>query len=60
MVEGKNLLRIMGEGAQYPSWSPDGSSLAYSKPTVEGGEIWLMSDDGTDQRVMTSWAASSE
>jgi Tol biopolymer transport system component len=37
-----------------PSWSPDGTQIAYrSEPNGEP-EIWLMKRDGTDQRRLTA------
>ncbi len=33
-----------------PSWSPDGSTIAFTR----GGDIWLMDRDGSDQRQLTS------
>jgi Tol biopolymer transport system component len=41
-----------GVPGQFPSWSPDGSRIAYV-PQL-GGTLRLMNSDGTNQRALTS------
>jgi dipeptidyl aminopeptidase/acylaminoacyl peptidase len=36
--------------ARQPSWSPDGSQIAYSVKRFGVYQIWLMSADGTEQK----------
>ena len=36
-----------------PSWSPDGSRIAYRTDAGDVTEIWLMNADGTDQHRLT-------
>ncbi len=41
-----------------PSWSPDGSTIAFLRQDPESGpaDVWLMDADGTDQRLLTQWS----
>jgi Tol biopolymer transport system component len=36
-----------------PSWSPDGSQIAFRRYTTEGREIWVMNSDGTGRTALT-------
>ncbi len=58
--DGGELTQLTLDGGRYPSWSPDGRAMVYSKPTVGGGEIWIMKSDGSDKRLVPSWTAPSE
>ncbi len=40
--------------AMYPAWSPDGSRIAFMTRRNGHAEIFTMSADGTDQRVLVS------
>ncbi|MGB5187144.1 MAG: hypothetical protein WBO84_08460, partial [Acidimicrobiia bacterium] len=42
---------------QRPSWSPDGTTIAYSTAVSGTDDIWLMNADGTSKRNATSDAA---
>jgi TolB protein len=47
-------VKSFGEGAAYPSWSPDGSQIAYCAPDQSGiWYVWAMRRDGTDVRQIT-------
>jgi Tol biopolymer transport system component len=46
--DGTGLLRL-GAGAQ-AAWSPDGRRIAF----VSGGDVWTMSQDGSDRRRVTA------
>jgi TolB protein len=37
-----------------PSWSPDGTQIAYRSDRGEESEIWVMNADGTHQRRLTA------
>jgi hypothetical protein len=36
------------------TWSPDGSTLAYRRGEGDSSELWLVDDDGTDQRRLVA------
>jgi len=51
---GGTPLRITDGGSEYsPSWSPDGSRIAYTS-YVTGGEIWTMAATGGDSTQITT------
>jgi hypothetical protein len=35
------------------SWSPDGTQIAFDRDHEDGGGIWIMAAEGTDQRQLT-------
>jgi Tol biopolymer transport system component len=65
------LLAALGDGVDFslPAWSPDGTRIAYTAWTNEGGvrqnirnsdqtsAIWTMAADGSDRRVVVDGAA---
>ena len=57
--EGVEQLIPNGEGGYWPSWSPDGSRIAFTSLRRHG--IWVMSADGTGlRRVTTSRSIDSQ
>jgi TolB protein len=41
-----------------PTWSPDGSSLAFSRGRLGAGDIWVINADGSAERNLTSSASN--
>jgi Tol biopolymer transport system component len=54
-ADGTDLTRLThSPGYEFdPSWSPDGTQIAYRSDRGDESEIWLMNADGTDQRRLT-------
>jgi Tol biopolymer transport system component len=54
-ANGTDLIRLThSPGYEFdPSWSPDGTQIAYRSDRGDESEIWLMNADGTDQRRLT-------
>jgi pimeloyl-ACP methyl ester carboxylesterase len=51
---------FIGAHAGQPSWSPDGTQLAYSAPASQGGPyaIWVVNADGTGAHTVSSPTSS--
>jgi Tol biopolymer transport system component len=54
--DGTDLTRLTHSPASEfdPSWSPDGSQIAYRSDRGDESEIWVMNADGTGQRRLTA------
>jgi TolB protein len=63
-ADGSNLRRIIPEGdadAFVPSWSPDGSKIAFQYSPGQQWDVYIMNADGTDlQRLTTHGANDTE
>jgi Tol biopolymer transport system component len=55
-ADGTDLTRLTHSPAfQFdPSWSPDGTQIAYRSDQGDESEIWIMNADGTGQRRLTA------
>ncbi len=55
--DGTQELQLTSEGSnEYPSWSKDGTKLAFSSNRSGAFEIWMMEPDGSDPRQITHGA----
>jgi Tol biopolymer transport system component len=50
---GQTRLTTDPERDDYPSWSPDGSKIAFNSYRSGQAEIWLMNADASDQHQVT-------
>ena len=55
-TDGTNQTNISNNDSDemYPSWSPDGSKIAFASHKIEGGHIYVMNADGTNQTRLTN------
>jgi len=59
---GARQLTPWGKSAESPSWSPDGTRIAYYDSAESGGSksIYLIRPDGTDNRVLVQGRATGQ
>ena len=58
--DGQGVKLLAEDGASHPTWSPDGSTIAYvsfNQGSAYRSEIFLMNADGTDKRNLTNDSA---
>ena len=48
-LNGQNLTQLTTYKSGHPNWSPDGCKIVYVRANLEGGEIWIMDSDGSNQ-----------
>lgn len=55
-ADGSNPTRLTDNpsGDRHPSWSPDGTKIAFSSGRDDGSGIWVMDDDGSNQTRLTN------
>jgi len=44
--------RVLVRDAEYPSWSPNGDLIAFTRSDFDHADIWAIRPDGTDERVL--------
>jgi Tol biopolymer transport system component len=54
-TDGTEVKRLTYDGGTDPDWRPDGGRIVYTKPTTEGGSLWLMDPDGSDRTPVPGW-----
>ena len=52
--DARNLTRSPGSSRRYPSWSPDGSRVAFNSNRDGSHNLYLIDADGTDLRQLTN------
>ena len=59
-VDGRDERRLTVGPArdEYPAWSPDGRTIAFTRSVDGRDELWLMDPDGSDQRPVTAGGAA--
>ncbi len=63
-VDGSDLQNLTPDGGyrnpyEYPSWSPSGETILYSRQYIDGN-IYSMNTDGTDPRALITGANNSQ
>lgn len=46
-------LQLTTDGGDFPSWSPDGNRIVYTRTQNGDGGLWIMNSDGTGKRRLT-------
>ncbi len=49
-----SLIPLTDDGGDYPSWSPDGSKIVYTRTAKGDGGLWIMNADGSGKHRLTS------
>ncbi len=59
-LDGRDERRLTSGPAhdQYPAWSPDGTTIAFTRQVDGRDELWLMNPDGSDPRPVTAGGAA--
>ena len=59
-LDGRDERRLTAGPArdQYPAWSPDGGTIAFTRSVDGQDELWVMNPDGTGQRAVTAGGAA--
>jgi Tol biopolymer transport system component len=49
----RTITQLTTDGGDYPSWSPDGSKIIYTRTQPGDGGLWVMNADGSNQHRIT-------
>ncbi|HTY39329.1 MAG TPA: hypothetical protein VMH23_19590 [Bacteroidota bacterium] len=49
----RTITQITTDGGDYPSWSPDGTRIIYTRTQPGDGGLWIMGSDGSNKRRVT-------
>jgi Tol biopolymer transport system component len=47
------ITQLTTDGGDYPSWSPDGSRILFTRTQPGDGGLWIMNLDGSGKRRLT-------
>ena len=53
-ILGDQLTQLTVDGADYPSYSPDGSRIVYTRASSGDGGLWIMNEDGSGNHRLTT------
>lgn len=49
----RTITQLTTDAADYPSWSPDGKAIVYTRLAPNKATLWIMQSDGTNHRQLT-------
>ena len=52
-ADGGNKRKLTDHGGMQPSWSADGSQIAYEGVAKKEASVWVVNADGSDDRRIT-------
>ncbi|MDD1751283.1 MAG: hypothetical protein LUO89_15580 [Methanothrix sp.] len=53
-LPGGDFYRLTDDGGDYPSYSPDGTKIVYTRTLYGDGGIWMINTDGTGKHRVTT------